>query len=181
MADKSIIEYRDIIGFTGYRVGNDGSVWSCRRSINGRGTGTEWHQLSPGKTSGGGLFVQLGRGNYRRVARLVLEAFVGPCPAGMECCHYPDRNPKNCDVNNLRWDTSAANTEDQRKHGTLIGGERHGMAKLSNAQVEHIKSLAGTMPQWRIGQQFGIKQPHVSDILNAKKRTASSHAGRGLL
>ncbi len=26
------------------------------------------------------------------VHQLVLLAFVGPCPDGLECCHFPDRN-----------------------------------------------------------------------------------------
>ena len=30
-----------------------------------------------------------GRGKVN-IGRLVLEVFVGPCPEGMECCHYDD-------------------------------------------------------------------------------------------
>lgn len=56
------------------------------------------------------------------VHRLVLEAFVGPCPSGCEGCHY-DGNPANNIVSNLRWDTTKNNCLDKRRHGRN-GGRR---------------------------------------------------------
>lgn len=184
--ESTTVTYREIPGHPGYRVGDDGSVWSrVRKRGQGRGKPPlhffgEWQKLKPGTQHSGSLSVNLGRNKTRLVARLVLEAFVGQCPPRMEACHFPDRDPSNCRLDNLRWGTSADNTADQRRHSTLIGGERHGMAKLTNAQVEEILLLAGTMTQQAIADRFGIRQPHVSDIINGKKRTASSHAGKGL-
>lgn len=51
-----------------------------------------------------------------KVHRLVLEAFVGPCPVGMETCHWDD-NPANNRLENLRWDTSKANKLDMVRNG----------------------------------------------------------------
>lgn len=51
------------------------------------------------------------------VHSLVLEAFVGPRPEGMQGCHY-DGDATHNDINNLRWDTPTANAEDMRRHGT---------------------------------------------------------------
>jgi hypothetical protein len=141
--------------------------------------GTEWRRLNQ-YLRGPSAVVSLGKHDQRLLGRLVLEAFVGPCPQGMECCHFPDRDPANCRLDNLRWGTSKENTGDQRLHGTLIGGERHGMAKLADMQVGEIRELAGTMSQQKIADRFGIKQPHVSDILRGKKRTRSTHAGKGV-
>lgn len=184
---NSTDEYREILGFPGYRVGKDGTVWSrWRKRGSGRGRAPihyqsdSWHRLKPGRVGCyGHLQVNLGRGNSRRVGPLVLSGFVGPCPQNMECCHR-DGDATNNRLENLRWGTSADNTNDQRRHGTLIGGERHGMAKLSNSQVDEIRLLAGMMTQRQIAARFGIKQPHVSGILAGKKRTASSHDGRGV-
>lgn len=46
-----------------------------------------------------------------------MEAFVGPCPEGMEVCH----NNGDCTDNrleNLRYDTKSANMLDRVRHGT---------------------------------------------------------------
>lgn len=51
------------------------------------------------------------------VHRLVLSAFTGPCPPGMECCHN-DGDPSNNRPENLRWDTRSSNARDKRVHGT---------------------------------------------------------------
>jgi hypothetical protein len=51
-----------------------------------------------------------------RVAPLVLEAFVGPRPPGMDCCH-DDGDSTNDALSNLRWDTKRANQADTLRHG----------------------------------------------------------------
>ncbi len=116
------VEYRDIPGYPGYRVGSDGSVWSCfelYRLKGARGFGSRmtdsWHQRKPRKNSRGYLFVCLRKNPGEKlcaVHRLVLEAFVGPCPEGMVCCHYPDNNRTNNALKNLRWDTPSENSKD---------------------------------------------------------------------
>ena len=50
------------------------------------------------------------------LGRIVLEAFVGDRPEGMECCHN-DGNYKDCSVLNLRWGTKSSNMQDKIKHG----------------------------------------------------------------
>lgn len=51
-----------------------------------------------------------------QVHRLVLTAFVGPCPDGLECCHWDDNPAHNC-LGNLRWDTRSANQVDRIRNG----------------------------------------------------------------
>lgn len=79
----------------------------------------------------------------RLVHRLVLEAFVGPCPAGMEGCHN-DGDVNNNRLSNLRWDTRGANAEDRRMHGTMLLGENHPRAKLTEDDVREIRRLVST-------------------------------------
>jgi DNA adenine methylase len=52
---------------------------------------------------------------------------------------YPDRDPANCRLSNLRWDTKLANANDKRKHGTMATGERNGLAKLNAERVRDIR------------------------------------------
>jgi hypothetical protein len=53
----------------------------------------------------------------RKVHRLVLEAFVGPCPPEMEGCHGNGVRSDNR-LENLRWGTKSDNNTDRVTHGT---------------------------------------------------------------
>ena len=76
------------------------------------------------------------------VHRLVLEAFIGPCPLGQECCHN-DGNAYNNHLSNLRWDSPKNNSADRLLHGTQPCGEKSHLAKLTNGDVREIRqSLA---------------------------------------
>ena len=110
-----------VIGYQGaYEVSDQGRVRSLDRRIpysDGRKPRLQRGRiLRPGDT-GTGLLVHLGRGmqNQKAVHRLVLEAFVGPCPPGMEGCHWNDNHHDNR-LENLRWDTHGANELDKARN-----------------------------------------------------------------
>src|ERR1041385_1280355 len=104
--------WRVIPAFPQYEVSNTGRVKSLRFGKS--------RILKPWVRKGY-AYVALSRDghmNKRPVHQLVLEAFRGPCPAGLEGCHENGIKSDNR-INNLRWDTHKANVDDQRKHGTL--------------------------------------------------------------
>jgi hypothetical protein len=147
----------DFLGFAGYRVGDDGSIWSCRPS-NGIGPlKSIWRKLNP-RTSNKGYaqttFYQPQK-ILRSVHQLVLLAFVGPCPPGMEACHFPDRNRTNNRLANLRWDTHKENSVDRDRHGTVARGERQGSSKLTKELVLEIRRELDAG-----GSQRGIARKH---------------------
>jgi hypothetical protein len=72
------------------------------------------------------------------VHRLVLEAFVSPCPEGMQACHYDD-NPLNNKLENLRWDTCKNNVLDGLRNQTAARGEKQRNAKLTGPEVLNIR------------------------------------------
>ncbi|WP_248099523.1 HNH endonuclease signature motif containing protein [Corynebacterium kefirresidentii] len=74
----------------------------------------------------------------KKVHRLVMAAFVGPCPDGMEVCHN-DGNPANNYVGNLRYDTHQANYADMFIHNT------HGMATKTHCRNNHEFSPGNTL------------------------------------
>jgi hypothetical protein len=79
--------------------------------------------LKPMKNHDGYMRVKM-KGRLVFVHVLVLEAFVGPRPPGMQCCHnngIPDDNR----LINLRWDTPKNNVHDRRFHGTYQYGEKN--------------------------------------------------------
>ncbi len=111
------VAYKEIERFPGYRFGDDGSIWS-RYTSSGK-LGREWTQRRAYLTKRGrhmiGLTVNRRQSHYI-VSRLILEAFRGPCPQGMECCHY-DGDATNNRIENLRWDTKSENIRDLFRHG----------------------------------------------------------------
>lgn len=170
---KCTVEYRIVPSCPGYRVGSDGTVWHCFRRVfpdqilpDGKRKaayilGDEWKSVRPWPCKSGHLLVRAidgtKQGDWRQVHRLVLEAFVGPCPEGMEACHFPDRDPSNNRVENLRWDTRKNNHADKHKHGTALVGVKHSACRLTEAQVRAIRaaravgnSLAGLSRKYKV-------------------------------
>ena len=77
---------------------------------------------------------------HKTIHRLVLEAFVGPCPDGMQCCHN-DGDPTNNHVENLRWDTAKENMKDRERHGRHDKGSSSVKAKLTESDIPVIRRL----------------------------------------
>ena len=162
-------EVRHLPGWTGYAVGSNGSVWSCKKMF-GRGAG-EWRRLTPVVKESGHLRIQL-TDHERRVKMCVhtavLITFVGPRPPGMESRHFPDWNPANNTIHNLSWATDKQNVADcveMGRHRTgNIAGESNPMATLTDEKVRRIHALceSGRLPD--IATQFGVSQGVVSLI-----------------
>lgn len=127
------LEFREIPGFQMYMASSDGRIWSKFRVTP--------KELRQQKHPGGYLCVTLYEGEkrkFRRVSRLVLEAFKGQCPTGCECGHV-DGNPLNNSIANLKWCTHQENIDDKKSHGTHQIGERHNQATLTNSDVLEIR------------------------------------------
>lgn len=117
--------------------------------------------------------VCLGRGaegspKYLLVSRMVLTAFVGECPAGMEAAHN-DGNPENNKLNNLRWDTHSNNQLDITKHG------RHGKSprRWSPFTVEDVLKTRATYAEagWTAAKNvIGMSDFALCRVLNLKGR-----------
>ncbi len=120
----SVLErWRDIPGWEGYyRVSDLGCVESVERIVpNGDKMMTVRQRfLRPLPNNNGYEQVQLygdGKRSRQLVSRLVLLAFVGPCPEGMEVCHN-DGDKRRNHLQNLRYGTSSENKLDMARHGT---------------------------------------------------------------
>lgn len=158
------VEYRLVPGFEGYAVGDDGSVWSRIRANRWHGhIPMEWHKLKPNLHTNGYPFVwitNIGRKRKRGFVHiLVLTAFRGQCPAGMEARHYPDRSTTNCRLKNLSWASSQTNQLDRIEHGTHIRGNRHHGRVIDESQARQIKHLLKLgARQCDLASQFGVKK-----------------------
>lgn len=163
-------KWRPVVGYEGlYEVSDAGRVRSLDRA-DVRGRRISGHVLRPNKSGPGLTHVSVslhsatGARNTIGVQRLVLHAFVGPCPKGMQACHN-DGNGFNNAVGNLRWDTPSNNQLDRRKHGTHRCGERSPWAKLSDAQRREIVALLrGGRSKRSVAKQFGVAHATIRHI-----------------
>jgi|SRR5262245_4863085 len=177
--DLAEVEYRDIPGFPGYRVGSDGSVWSCI----GKGcsstsilVGKEWKKLKlvawrRKKTNLTYYYVTLccdGKQVGKRVNRLVLEAFVSSPPPGMRCCHINGISTDNR-IENLYWGTGKDNENDKRRHGMLRLGSCHQNSRLTEENVREIRKLRKEGMSWNsLAARFGVAARTVRSVVSGK-------------
>jgi hypothetical protein len=109
--------FKQIPGFPGYEITRCGMVWSKPRvgSYQIRGRKGGWLKAQKHKEYlRVGLCVK-GKRYHRYVHRLVLEAFVGPCPEGLECRHLNGVGTNN-HLGNLKWGTQQENRQDTVRH-----------------------------------------------------------------
>lgn len=134
--------YIEVDGFPGYWVGSDGSLWSQRRPDGRPGLVDDWRRVRGCVTAHGYVQISLqrdGRACRVQLHRLVLEAFHGPCPGGMQACHNNGVKTDNR-AENLRWDTPSANQYDRERHwGAANPGVRRRRAKLTRRDVRAIR------------------------------------------
>lgn len=122
-----------VVGHEGrYEVSDLGRVKSLSR-LDASGRRRTERLLAQRRQPSGHLTVALYANRARQdvqVHWLVLEAFIGPRPEGLDGCHWDD-DPANNRLDNLRWDTRAANVRDSVRNGT------HHMARVTHCPQSH--------------------------------------------
>lgn len=107
------------------------------------------------------------------VHRLVLQTFVGAAPPGTECCHN-NGNPTDNRLENLRWDTKAANGADRERHGRGFKGARNPNARLTPKDVEIIRYLSSERGACaaELARVFGVRRQQIAMIIDRKSWVA---------
>jgi excisionase family DNA binding protein len=152
----SLLEYRDqhqrpsdptdytnekwlpVVGYEGfYMVSDHGRVRNCkpaqrilRHKIDEKG----YHRLA--------LYRRGNPKRHARVHRLVLEAFIGPCPENREACHA-DCDTHNNELSNLRWDTHPENMMDSARMGRLISQVNGGIGGRARTDFSELHCSRG--------------------------------------
>lgn len=158
-------KWRPIAGCYGHDVSDHGRVRSLSRLVQKRMHGKVWFVQVAGrlrklsKQKSGHLYVGID-GRQHRVHVLVLTAFRGECPIGMEGRHKNGR-PADNRLINLMWGSRSTNIRDRRRHGSKS-------YKLTPAQIRRIRVSADT--QTALAARYGVGQAAISKI----KRGASN-------
>ena len=185
-------DIREIAGFEGYYVSYYGEIFSTRKN------GGYYREMTPmilKEDKDGYLEVGLyheGRRYFRRVHRLVAEAFI-PNPNHLPQINHKDGNAKNNQVDNLEWCTCQDNllhsfrilkrkpsittakiiklTNKQTKE-TLYFSTEKDCAFYLNMSYEHLsKLLTGyhDMDKWKKGKLYKVDYSDIEDVTTIPK------------
>jgi hypothetical protein len=165
-------QWKDIPGYVGfYQVSDQGNVRSLIRLLPSAveaGIRREKKVLAFGSNKQGRLQVVLCREGFTKrfqVHTLVLLAFVGPCPEGMECRHLNGKHQDNR-RENLEWNTHLVNLGDMVVHGTSFAGVKHPKAKLTEDDIREIRAANAT--ERALGEVYGVSQVTINSIRTRK-------------
>lgn len=154
ITQQPVVEYREIEGFPGYRVGSDGTIIGPRKRLRPSAR-PNYMGVTLSRAGCGSRF------HSRFVHLLVLEAFHGQHPEGCQARHL-DGNRLNNAANNLAWGTPKENGQDKVLHGTSLRGEIHNCAKLTEEQAREIKF--GSLSHSDAAEKFGVSIKTVKNI-----------------
>jgi len=149
---KPIVGWEDL-----YEVSDHGRVRSLRSSRGPRKQ-PRLRKLWIGKTNGYPSITLYKDGERvgKLVHRLVLEAFVGPCSEGLECCHRDDVKTNNT-LENLYWGSKKDQLSDAVRNLRLRRGEAINTAQVTESQVREIrKRYAAGETQAELARAFGV-------------------------
>jgi hypothetical protein len=123
-----------------------------------------------GKMLGYGLIGLGGRAGGNDLAhRVIAKAALGPPPPRHEARHLCG-NRACCNPLHLAWGTRSQNEADKLAHGRSNRGERHGLAKLTEADVHELRRLAWSgVRHSEIALRFGVSTACIRDVLVGRR------------
>lgn len=172
--------WRDVPGWeSSYQVSTLGRVRSKDRTteaLNPHGTlGTRRFRgrlLHPHAAGNRQQYLQVtftgpyGRRESHYVHHLVLLAFVGPRPVGLEVCHGPN-GPADNALPNLRYDTRSANHRDRKQFGARwLHGDELPQAKLTEVAVREIRARWPNESARALARAFGVAHSTILGVAN---------------
>lgn len=154
--------WRAVVGYEGfYEVSDRGSVRSVSRKVyHPRGGSKLWagKVLTPGVRRHGRRYVVLCKEGVTKsfsIARLMLEAFVGPANGRMAL--HKDDNRDNDTLPNLYWGTCVENMSDKVRNGNSLKGSRHPKAQVTEEQVLAMRARLDSGEDYRVvASDFGM-------------------------
>lgn len=166
-------EWREMADFPGHFISSLGRIESHVSTHHGFARPPR--MLNPGLAING--YVQVNLSYKQRKVRkllhaLVLEAFVGPRPEGMEGCHNNGIRHDNR-LSNLRWDTTKANHEDSVRHGThtragLELGRKPRLHRYTPQQLRWVLAHRNEHSRRELSELSGVHWSTVRRILQGR-------------
>ena len=109
-----------------------------------------------------------GKGHTMQVHRIVMAAFVGPCPEGKEVNHI-DGDRGNNRLDNLEYVTHSENVLHAFRIGLLSRkGEKNSQCILTEDNVHEIRRLIGRETHKTIANMFGVSTSTICAIASGQ-------------
>lgn len=115
-----------------------------------------------------------GKAKNCKVAHLVLLAFVGPRPAGLEVCHN-DNNKLNNRLDNLRYDTHQANIQDQWEVSN-----RHSPVSGKKIRLLREEYATGNISLSQLCRRYEVSMSMASLLVRGKRRLSVGGPIKGI-
>ena len=161
--------WKDIQDYEGwYQVSADGKIKSLDRVVPHKGNKqmrVKGRILKLILSEKGYLRVNLSREGHSKdfkVHQLVAQAFLGPCPEGMEVCHGVDGQQNNS-LENLTYNTHTSNSRDKWRDKTMYA------RKVVRGDGEVFKSIREAAKSVQKSEGF------VGNVCNGRKTKAGGH------
>jgi len=141
-ASRKGYEWRPIPGLPHYEISEFGDI---RRTVDAptrrAGHVVRGHVVWKQGYRAAKLAIGNGEKKVFRIHRLVVEAFLGPCPSDKDQVAHFDGIRTNNHYSNLRWATAKENSGDRVRHGRdQFTGETNPKAKLTAELVQKIRA-----------------------------------------
>ena len=167
--------WKDIPDYPIYQVSNFGQVRSCDRYVPGKMGSTRFQAgkvLKAYKFKDRYLHVKLFRGSKHDnvtwlVHRLVMLAFISPCPSGMEV-HHLNHDETDNRLENLRYVTHQQNS-DYSIHRRQRGEEIHA-SKLTEDDVREIRRIypEGNETHRSLAKKYSVSHVVIRYVIHRK-------------
>jgi HNH endonuclease/NUMOD4 motif-containing protein len=165
-ADAQPEQWRDVVGYEArYEVSDQGRVWSHKNK----------KVLKPAPTSKGYLTVNLYDGSSPKKPRsrcvhdLVMAAFVGPKPTGMQVDHK-DANKLNNALSNLEYVSGSENVLRAERRGLNFHptGVSSVNGKLTERDVAEIRRRGWNVKRKDLAAEFDVSTNTILHVLRGK-------------
>lgn len=164
--------WREVPGWPDYAVSDQGAVKRIVKPRSGRGrigAVLRWRRSKPDSYPTVSLTCD-GHATNWRVHRLVMHAFVGPCPDGQEVNHI-DGDKQRPWLINLEYVSRSQNIVHAFRAGLRrADGENNSRAKLTVEDVARIKGeYTGAYGQCAaLARRFGVSHASIQDIVHGR-------------
>lgn len=160
----SSAEWLPVVGFEElYEISRWGQVYSIRHDKMRKGAIDSKGYIRV-------TFWSKGVSCTKQIHRVVMEAFVGPCPKGYQVNHR-DSNPSNNCVENIEYITGSENCRHAYRDGrNCRKGESHNQAKFTDNAIRDIRDRCRAGERQKdVAVEYGVDASTISYIARKKR------------